>query len=166
MRRRVLFLSLVLLPLSSGLTRSQDNNPLLVAPTKARTPAEEKQAFRLPAGFDVELVAAEPDINKPMNLAFDERGRIWVTSTVEYPYPAKGKPRDALKVLEDFGPDGRARKVTTFADGLNIPIGVLPLPPVGKRRDVLVFSIPAIYKLSDTDGDGKADKREILYEKY
>ena len=128
-----------------------------------RTPAQEQKALHVPPGFVVQLVAAEPDINKPMNLAFDDKGRLWVTSTVEYPYPAAEgkKPRDSVKILEDFGPDGRARKITTFADGLNIPIGVLPLPDC---NSALVHSIPDIYRLTDTDGDGKADRREPVYQ--
>src|SRR5438552_320382 len=98
-----------------------------IAPTEFRTPAAELQSLRLPPGFEAQLVAAEPDIQKPINLAFDAKGRLWVTCTVEYPFPApEGKGRDTVKVVEDFGPDGRARRVTTFADGLNIPIGILP----------------------------------------
>jgi putative heme-binding domain-containing protein len=133
-----------------------------VAATGPRTPADEQKAFHLPPGFEAQLVAAEPDINKPINLNFDEHGRLWVTSTVEYPFPAKAdaRPRDSVKVLDDLGDDGRARKVATFADGLNIPIGVLPL-----ARGAMIYSIPAIYHMQDTDGDGKADKREVLYEK-
>ena len=133
-----------------------------VAPTEALSPAEELRKFRLPEGFAIELVAAEPDIQKPMNLAFDARGRLWVTHSIEYPFaPKDGAPhRDGITVLSDFGPDGRARKAVRFADDLNIPIGVLPLGP---GDEVLVWSIPNIWKLSDTDGDGKADAREILY---
>src|SRR5688572_24697186 len=129
----------------------------LVAKTDHRTPADEQKAFKLPPGFEIQLVAAEPDINKPMNLAFDARGRLWVTSTIEYPYPAKPgtTPRDRVLVLSDFGDDGRARKVETFADGLNIPLGVLPI-----EGGALVFAIDHIRKLTDTDGDGKADKQE------
>src|SRR5262249_28991330 len=109
---------------------------------------------------EVQLVAAEPQIHKPINLAFDERGRLWVTDTIEYPFPApKDRPgRDSVKILEDFDENGRARKVTTFADGLNIPIGVMPI-----KDGAIVFSIPNVYRLLDTDGDGKADKREVLY---
>ena len=141
---------------------SQVKPPPDVAPTDPLPPDKERQAFHLPPGFEVQLVAAEPDIHKPLNLAFDARGRLWVTDTVEYPFPAKdgSAARDTVKILEDFDANGRARKVTTFADGLNIPIGVLPLPDA---RSALVFSIPNIYRLSDTDGDGKADKRELLY---
>jgi putative heme-binding domain-containing protein len=82
---------------------------------------------------------------------------------VEYPFPAAvgKKTGDRVVVLSDFGPDGRARKAVTFADDLNIPIGVLPLP--GKNDRALVFSIPNIWLLEDTDGDGKADVRKILY---
>jgi putative heme-binding domain-containing protein len=145
----------------------------LVAPTDARTPAEERKAFRLPPGFDAQLVASEPAILKPMQLAFDLRGRLWVTSSQEYPWPAVGRPgRDRLTVLSDFGPDGKANKAVHFADDLNIPIGVLPLPD---GKTVLVSSIdpgpegakePAgcwIWRLTDTDGDGKADDRRKLF---
>src|SRR5262245_44314829 len=84
-------------------------------------PAEEGRSLRLPPGVDAELVASEPDIAKPLNLAVDDHGRLWVTDTLEYPYPAKlgTKARDSVKILEDFGPHGKARKITTFADGLN-----------------------------------------------
>jgi putative heme-binding domain-containing protein len=103
-----------------------------------------------------------------MNLAFDTRGRLWVTHSVEYPFAAAPgtTPRDGLTVLEGFGPDGRATKATLFADGLHIPIGVLPLPvgnADGRGQEVIVWSIPNIWKLTDTDGDGKADRREVLY---
>jgi putative heme-binding domain-containing protein len=138
-----------------------------VADTPHRTPQEERKLFRLPPGFEAQLVAAEPDIHKPLNLAFDDRGRLWVTDTIEYPFPPPPgeKSRDSVKILEDFGPDGRARKITTFADDLVIPIGVLPLPAV-KPQDALVFSIPSIYRLRDSMGGEHADKREVLYSEY
>ncbi|GBD35845.1 hypothetical protein HRbin36_00960 [bacterium HR36] len=134
----------------------------LIAPTEALSPQEEQNRFRLPPGFAIQLVASEPDIQKPINLAFDARGRLWVSHTVEYPFPASdpATARDGITILEDFGPDGRARKITRFADQLNIPIGVLPL---GDGREAIVWSIPHIWKLSDADGDGRADKREVLY---
>src|SRR5207253_2838151 len=97
--------------------------------------------------------AAEPDIHKPINMNFDDHGRLWVTDSVEYPFASKGaKPRDSVKILEDFGPDGRARKVTTYADGLNIPIGILPL-----AHGALVYSIPNIYRLDDGNAAGSGD---------
>ena len=131
-----------------------------VRETGPLTPKEEKATFVLPPGFKAELVAAEPQINKPMNLAFDARGRLWVTSTVEYPYPVEvGQAgRDSVKVLEDSNGDGRFDKVTTFADGLNIPIGLHPY-----KDGVVCYSIPFIWHLRDTDGDGVCDTREKLY---
>jgi putative heme-binding domain-containing protein len=130
-----------------------------------RRPAEEQKALHVPTGFEIQLVAAEPEIQKPLNLAFDDRGRLWVTDTVEYPYPAKEgtRPRDTVKILSDFGPDGRARSIRTFADGLNIPIGLLPLPSADAA---LVHSIPDVFLLRDSDGDGRADAREVLYGVY
>lgn len=133
-----------------------------VAPTEPLTPQQERTKFKLRPGFDIQLVAAEPDIQKPMNLNFDARGRLWVTHSIEYPFAAADaeQSRDGLTILDGIGPDGRATKVTKFADKLNIPIGVLPLP---SGREAIVWSIPNIWKLTDTDDDGKADKREILY---
>src|ERR1044071_7201273 len=108
-----------------------------VRPTSWQSPADEQKAFHLPPGFEIQLVAAEPDINKPLNLAFDATGRLWVTTSRDYPFPAPlDQPgHDRVVIFEDFGADGRARKVTTFAEGLNIPIGLYPfrspstLPP-------------------------------------
>src|SRR5690606_30603428 len=101
-----------------------------VAPTDPLPPEEERTKFTLPPGFEIQLVAAEPDIQKPMNLAFDAQGRLWVTHSIEYPFAAEeGRPpRDGLTILDGIGLDGRATKITKFAEELNIPIGVLPLP--------------------------------------
>src|SRR6267142_134620 len=121
-----------------------------IAPTEPLRPEAQVKKFRLPPGFEIQLVAADPDIRKPINIAFDAAGRLWVTETIEYPHPAKpGMERDAVKILEDFGPDGRARKITTFADKLNIPIGVIPT-----AKGALVYSIPSIYHMTDSTGAG------------
>jgi putative heme-binding domain-containing protein len=130
-----------------------------IAASAFRSPADEMNTFNLPPGFEAQLVASEPDIQKPINLAFDAKGRLWVTCTIEYPFPAaEGKGRDSVKVLSEFGPDGKAGKVETFADGLNIPIGVLPY-----KDGAIVYSIPNLWRLSDTSGKcEKCDKREVL----
>ena len=105
----------------------QAQDPPLVAPTGALTPAEERKALVVPEGFEVQLVASEPDIQKPMQMAFDAKGRLWVPTSHHYPFAApKGQGTDKLFILSDFGADGKARKVRTFADDLNIPIGLLP----------------------------------------
>jgi len=141
---------------------AQNRDPFaeLIRSTDPLSAEEERATFRVPEGFVVELVAAEPEILKPLNLAFDTRGRLWVTVTQEYPFPAPpDRPgRDAVKILEDSDGDGRADKVITFADGLNIPIGVYPY-----RHGAIVFSIPHIWYLEDTNGDDVADRRVKLY---
>jgi len=131
-----------------------------VRTTPWQSPEGEQKSFHLPPGFEIQLFAAEPEILKPMNMAFDARGRLWVTVTQEYPYPVPtNRPgRDAIKILEDTNDDGRADKITTFADGLNIPIGVYPC-----KNGCVAWSIPDIWYFQDTDGDGKADKREVLF---
>jgi putative heme-binding domain-containing protein len=156
MRPALLALALTLTPTLT--LRAQQQH---IAPTDAKSPADERASFTVPAGFDVQLVAAEPDIQKPIQMAFDAKGRLWVTTSYLYPFPAaKGKGTDKLFILSDFGPDGRAKKVQVFADNLNIPIGILPLPDC---KSCLVSSAGVILKLTDTDGDGKADKTEELF---
>jgi putative heme-binding domain-containing protein len=164
MRAVTLRIAVLLIPLVAAPEPKADPN---VAGTPHRTPEEERKLFRLPPGFEIQLVAAEPDIHKPLNLAFDDRGRLWVTDTIEYPFPPPEgkKSRDSVKILKDFAADGRARKITTFADDLVIPIGVLPLP-AAKPQDALVFSIPSIYRLRDSKGGEHADSREVLYTPY
>ena len=131
-----------------------------VRATGPRTPLSELDSFTLPEGFEVQLFASEPQINKPLNIAFDTRGRLWVSNTLEYPYPVglEKKGRDSIRILEDTDSDGRSDKVTTFADGLNIPMGLYPY-----GDGVICFSIPNIWYLRDTDGDGRADRRQKLY---
>jgi len=154
-------LLLVTLLLVDGRVPAADN-PFAthIRPTEPLSPAEQQKSFRLPAGFEIQLFAAEPDIQKPLNMAFDHRGRLWITDSVEYPYAApKDRPgRDTIKVLEDTDGDGRADRITTFADGLNIPIGIYPY-----FGGVVAYSIPNIWKFQDTDGDGKSDKQTKLY---
>lgn len=129
-----------------------------VRETNWRSPKEEQAGFHVPPGFSVNLFASEPMIAKPLNMAWDAEGRLWVTSTTEYPYPAEdGQGTDQVLVLEDVSGDGRADKRTVFAEGLNIPMGVLPLD-----NGAIVFSIPNLIRYYDDDGDLKADREEVL----
>ena len=152
-------------PFALGLSLlAEDEFDLNIRTTPPLSTAEQRAKFTLPPGFEIQLVGSEPDINKPMNLQFDALGRLWVTTSVEYPFPAKDRPgRDRLMIFEDFGPDGHARKVTQFADGLNVPIGVYPFRTDDRHWKAIVWSIPYIWLLEDTDGDGKADKRTQLF---
>src|SRR5262245_33856878 len=130
-----------------------------VRTTEPQSAADQLRGFHLPAEFEVQLVAAEPEIPKPMNLAFDARGRLWVSGSLEYPYAAQSDHgRDSIKVLEDTDGDGRADRVTTFVDGLNIPMGIYPY-----RDGVIAYNIAQIDFWRDTDGDGRADERQPLY---
>lgn len=126
--------------------------------TEARTPEQERLGFRLPEGFKIELFASEPDIGKPMNIAFDTQGRLWVSQSFEYPFPAEpGKGSDRISVLEDTNGDGRADKFIHYEDTLNIPIGLLPL-----ADQTLAYSIPNLYRFQDTNGDTQADRSEVV----
>src|SRR6266480_3448906 len=121
------------------------------------SPQEALKRMTVPDGFHVELVAAEPDIVNPVAMTFDERGRIWITESLEYPRRDAGPGRDRVKVLEDTDGDGKIDKITIFAEGLNIPSGIA----VG-HGGVWVANAPHILFLHDTDGDGKADRREVV----
>jgi putative heme-binding domain-containing protein len=139
--------------------RNVPGNPFseIIRKTEPLTPEEERKAFHLPPGFDIELVAAEPEIGKPINMQFDARGRLWISQSREYPFPAPAdKPaRDAIKILSNFDDHGRARSISTFASGLNIPIGLYPY-----KDGAIGYSIPYIWRFYDTNHDGVADSKE------
>lgn len=164
-RLALVLLAVAVVPLGMEAASVEDEFALGVRTTAPLSPAGQAAQFKLPPGFVIQLVAAEPDLNKPFNLAFDAAGRLWVTTSVEYPIaaPTNAVGRDRLMIFEDFGPDGRARKVTPFAEGLNIPIGVYPFRQDEKHWKAIVWSIPYLWLLEDTDGDGRADKRTPLY---
>ena len=126
-------------------------------PNDARSPQEAIRHMTVPPGFSVELVASEPDIVNPVAMTIDERGRFWITESLEYPRREPGKGRDRVKILEDTDGDGRADKFTVFAEGLNIPSGIA----VG-HGGVWVANSPDILFMQDTDGDDKADKTEVV----
>ena len=148
--------------------------PKLIAETNPLSPSEQQQKFHLPPGFTIELIVSEPQIHQPMNLNFDARGRLWITHSIEYPYPAKGsyekrdarfprvgkhEPRDALTVVEGIGnQEGKPLSVYNFASGLNIPIGQTPVPD-----GAIVYSIPHILKVSYQNVDGEVPRKKILY---
>lgn len=133
--------------------------PSLVAPTDALTPEEEQSKFHLPPGFAIELVAAEPQIHKPMNLNFDSHGRLYVTSSLEYPFPAKPETpaRDTLHVLADSDGDGRF-DLTEVIGGLNIPIGVTPI-----ADGLIYYSIPNIYRWQGDVAAPDGQPGKLLY---
>lgn len=144
------------LPVLAGSSQFKEN----IRMSDPLSAEEQAETFLLPPGFEIQLFASEPDIAKPMNMAFDSRGRLWVSSSQEYPFAAQDEavPKDAIKILEDTNGDGQADKISTFADKMNIPMGLLPF-----GQGLICFSIPNIWYLADTNNDGQADQRKILY---
>ncbi len=127
---------------------------------KPRSPAESLAAIKVPAGFEVELVAAEPLVQDPIDFAWGADGRLWVVEMADYPkgLDGRGQPGGRIKFLESTRGDGRYDKATLFAEGLKSPTSVMPW-----RDGVLVVSVPSVLFLQDTDADGRADRTTVLY---
>jgi len=127
--------------------------------TPALPPAEAAKHFIVPDGFQMRLFASEPEVINPVAMTWDDRGRLWVVELFEYPLgaPKGAKPRDTVKILEDTDNDGRADKVTVFADGLNLATGVLCA-----NGGAYIGQAPHLYFMKDTDGDDVADVKEIV----
>jgi putative membrane-bound dehydrogenase-like protein len=121
------------------------------------SPEQALKAFKTRPSFQVKLFAAEPDVVNPVAMTFDERGRVWVCESLEYPRKSAGPGKDRIRILEDTDGDGKADKVSVFADGLNIPSGI-----IHGYGGVFVCNSPDLLFLKDTDGDGKADTKEVL----
>jgi putative heme-binding domain-containing protein len=124
-------------------------------PNEPYSPGEAVKRMTVPTGFAVELVASEPDIVNPIAMAFDDRGRIWITESIEYPKKAAGPGRDRVKVLEDSRGSGTFDKITTFAEGLNIPTGIA----IG-HGGIWVMNAPDLLFLREKDG--KEISREVV----
>ncbi|HEX8201833.1 MAG TPA: PVC-type heme-binding CxxCH protein, partial [Isosphaeraceae bacterium] len=123
-------------------------------------PADSVGHMAVPRGFEVRLFAAEPEIAKPICLAWDHRGRLWIAETTDYPNDLRppGQGHDRIKICEDTDGDGRADKFTVFADQLSIPTSL-----AFAEGGVVVHQAPATLFLKDTDGDDRADVRRVLF---
>lgn len=127
---------------------------------EALSPDESQKLIQTPVDFDLQLFASEPDITNPIAMAWDERGRLWIVESVDYPNTFKetdGQANDRIKICEDTNGDGKADKFTVFADGLNIPTSI-----VFSNGGVIVSMAPDFIFMKDTDGDDKADVREVI----
>ncbi|MER3416349.1 MAG: hypothetical protein C4297_09090 [Gemmataceae bacterium] len=139
-------------------------------------PAEKTvRRMRLAPGWRVELAAAEPLVVNPIAFTVDEKGRVWVVECFEYPKrtPPGKQPRDRIVVLEDTDGDGCFDKRTVWAEGKDFPV-----PAERRARNLGAFDLasgievgyggvflgapPYLWFLRDTDGDGRADRFDIL----
>ena len=122
--------------------------------------AEAAKHMQIPPGFELQLFAAEPLIaGNPEAMAWDERGRLWIAETKDYPNNPQpgGQGNDVIKILEDVNHDGRADKVTIFADKLTIVSSL-----VFANGGIIVSQAGEMVALKDTNGDDRADLREAL----
>lgn len=118
--------------------------------------------LKVPEGYKIELFASEvefKDLANPVQMSFDNKGRLWVATMPSYPHykPGDSKPDDKLIILEDTNNDGKADKQTIFVGGLHLPLG-FEFAPEG----VYVSQGTNLKLFTDTNGDDKADKEEII----
>jgi len=127
------------------------------------TPGEEAVKYLKTApGYKVELFADEkrfPDLANPVQMSFDNKGRLWVATMASYPHYRIGdpKPQDKLIIFEDTDKDGKADKQTNFAEDLHIPIGFEI-----SHDGVYVSQGANLILLKDTDGDDRYDQKEVV----
>ena len=124
---------------------------------------DELKAFKVDPRFEVNCFASEedfPEMACPIQMRWDNRGRLWVSTSVTYPhiYPGQ-KPCDKIIILEDTDQDGKADKCTTWADDLHIPLSFV----LDGNGGVYCSEEPHLTHLTDRDGDGKMDHRQILF---
>ncbi len=136
----------------SAASRKRASDPL--------SPAESLKKIHVSPGYRAELVASEPLVLDPVAIDWDTSGRLWAVEMADYPLgmDGKGKPGGRVRVLEDTNGDGIYDKSHLFADGLSFPTGLITW-----RNSVIVTAAPEIIFLRDTDGDGKADVRQVLF---
>ena len=151
---RVLVMQRLVLLLLAILAKFSFGNPL--------SPDEAIASFHLESGgLRIELVASEPEVVDPVALCFDRKGRLYVVESRGYPHPVRGELSKAklgrIARLEDADGDGHFEKRTEFARGLTFPNGIMPW-----KKGFFVTDAPDILYFEDVDGDGIADKREVI----
>ena len=127
---------------------------------RALSPEASMKAMQIQGDFHVELFASEPQVMSPVDMAFDENGKVYVAEMLDYPDdPPPGKPvRSRIRLLEDTDHDGKYDRATIFADHVLAVSGIMSW-----KHGLIVTSAPDILFMEDTNGDGKADVRKVLY---
>ncbi len=127
---------------------------------EAKSPAASLRALRTRPGFAIELVAAEPLVVDPVAFDWGPDGRMWVAEMRDYPsgMDGEGKAGGVIKCLEDTDGDGHYDRATDFLTDVPFPNGVKVW-----RKGVIITAAPDIIYAEDTDGDGRADVREVLF---
>ncbi|MFK7929916.1 MAG: PVC-type heme-binding CxxCH protein, partial [Myxococcota bacterium] len=127
------------------------------------TPEESMKLAQVPPGMTLSLFACEPDIVNPIHVAWDQRGRAYVVETFDYPNNlAEGNTgNDRITICEDTDGDGRADHFVRFAEGLSIPTSI-----VFVREGMLCTNGTELLYLADTDGDDRADVREVVFDGF
>lgn len=126
------------------------------------SPEDSQKHIQLPDGFEAHLYAAEPNIINPIAFAWDERGRLWVVQSQDYPHElANEVGGDRVTICEDTDGDGKADKFTDFATAQSLSTGIAIV-----KGGAIVAQAPDMVFLEDTDGDDKMDKRTVLFDGF
>ncbi len=123
------------------------------------SPEESVKFIQVPVDFNLQVFASEPNVMHPIAMAWDERGRLYVLITKDYPNERKETGgSDYILLCEDTNNDGKADKFTKWADGLSIPTGM-----VFANGGLIISQAPHMILLKDTNGDDVADEKKILF---
>ncbi|MEP6596539.1 MAG: PVC-type heme-binding CxxCH protein [Ginsengibacter sp.] len=141
----------LLIILGSSCKRKHYSDPL--------TPEKALASFQLNQDFNIEIFVAEPFVKDPIAMAFDDHGNAFVVEMPDYPFPVQaGKGKERIRMLIDTNKDGRIDKSIVFADSLSEATSILPW-----KEGLIVTAAPDIFYLKDTNGDFRADLKEILF---
>lgn len=158
---RGLSCNLVLLT-SIWLLGSQANGEQPAEPRQSPLPpAESLSQLELLDGNHARLLASEPQVVDPVEVAFDDAARMWVVEMRDYPFRTSPQPRGQIVVLSDDDDDGVFERAHVFADQLEMPTGLA----LWKDGVVATVAGKLIY-LTDTDGDGRADHTQVWLEGF
>ena len=155
----VVIVASILIPLA-GITsarRGDDDLARELPRIKPLGPDEALKSFKIHPGFALEPIAVEPMVTDPVSVCYDADGRLYVVEMRGYPYP-ENSPTGYVRRLEDADGDGRFDRSTIFCPGLSWPTGVVPYD-----GGVFIAVAPDILYAKDTDGDGVADVRRVMF---